>query len=67
MDTIFGGLVEFNNSEELNLFIENLENDDAIKLIESALIYAQQRGIYTIEESYIIYKSLQKTKENDVK
>lgn len=65
METIFGGLVEFNTTEELNLFIENLEKEDAIKLVESALTYAQQTGIYTIEESYIIYKSLKKLKEND--
>lgn len=65
MDTIFGGLVEFNNEKELNVFIENLEREDAIKLIESALTYAQQTGIYTIEESYIIYKTLKKVKEND--
>jgi uncharacterized protein YpbB len=65
METLFGGLIEFEKKEELNLFIENLEKDDAIKLLESAVVVAQQSGVYTIEESYIIYKSLKKLKEND--
>jgi hypothetical protein len=63
METIFGGLIEFEDKNELVDFVEKVDITDSINLIEVALNYSQQSGIFTIEESHIIYKSLKKLKE----
>lgn len=65
METIFGGLVEFENKDEIIEFVENIDFDDSLNLIEVALNYSQQNGLFTIEESHVIYKSLKKLKEKD--
>lgn len=62
---MFGGLLEINSSEEFNNFIDGLDKNDAIRLIETALTYCQQNGMFTFEESHTIYKSLKKLREND--
>jgi len=65
METIFGGLVEFENKDEIIEFVENIDFNDSLNLIEVALNYSQQNGLFTIEESHVIYKSLKKLKEKD--
>lgn len=65
MKSIFGGLLEFKNKEHLNAFLTVIDKNDAITLIEKALLYSQQNGLYTFEESHVIYKSINKLKENE--
>jgi len=64
MAHMFGELLEFNTKEELNEYIEKMNVVDAITLLETALTWSQQNGLYSIDESYTIYKSLQKLREN---
>lgn len=64
MEHMFGDLLEFGTTDDFNAFIEKMNRNDAIALIETALTHCQQNGIFTIEESYTIYKSLKKLKEN---
>lgn len=64
MGHMFGELLEFNSKEELNEYIEKMEVADALTLLEAALTWSQQNGLYTIDESFIIYKSLEKIRQN---
>ena len=64
MGHMFGELLEFNSKEELNEYIEKMEVVDALTLLETALTWPQQNGLYTIDESFIIYKSLEKIRQN---
>lgn len=67
MGHMFGELLEFNSKEELNEYIEKMEVGDALTLLETALTWSQQNGLYTIDESFIIYKSLEKLRQNVTK
>lgn len=65
MNTIFGGLFSFETKQSLENFIEKIDKESAIKMIELSLLYTQKNGLYSFEESHIIYKCLNKLKENE--
>jgi len=60
MDKIFGGIIEFENDEELEDFLKNIDDVNSFKVIEAAIEYAYMRGIFTQSETYVIYKSMKK-------
>jgi hypothetical protein len=62
MENIFGGLIQFENEQEFNNFTDTMDISDAIKIIESCIVYCQQNGGFNLEESHILYKSLIKLK-----
>jgi hypothetical protein len=64
MENIFGGLIEFKSKEEFNSFIENVDNNSALQIIEASITYGLQNGLYSLEESHSLYKCLTKLKEN---
>lgn len=64
MDSIFGGLIEFPNEEEFDSFVKRMDKSDAISIIESAIDYSYSQNVFSIQETYFIYKSLKKLKEN---
>jgi hypothetical protein len=64
MENIFGGLIEFENEKDFDMFITNMdEKDDALSIIEKSIEYAHKRGIFTVQEIYFIYKCLKKLKQ----
>jgi hypothetical protein len=64
MENIFGGLIEFKSKNEFNSFIDEMDTISTIQIIEASIMYGQQNGLYTLEESHILYKCLSKLKEN---
>lgn len=58
MENIFGGLIEFESEKELQSFIFEMSNKDAISLIEKALEFSHKNNIYTLQETYVICESL---------
>jgi hypothetical protein len=64
MENLFGGLLEFVSKEQLENFINTMDKTSALKMIELSLLHAQHRGLFSFEESTIIYNSLNKLKEN---
>jgi hypothetical protein len=64
MENIFGGLIEFKSKSEFDLFIENITKEEALQIIELSISFAQQSGLYSLEESHSLYKCLTKLKEN---
>lgn len=65
MSRIFGGLLDFNNEEQINAMVDTLDNKLAIKLLEFALENCTAH--YSLLENHIIYKCLSKLKENENK
>lgn len=64
MESIFGGLIEFKSKDELNSFLESIDKDNALKVIEKQIEYIQQEGGYTLLEATTLHKCLTKLKEN---
>mgnify|MGYP003349768849 CR=1 FL=1 len=65
MESIFGGLFDFDNGGSVTEFIENIDKTSAIKIIEMAILNIQQQGGFTLLESHCLYKCLSKLKENE--
>ncbi len=65
MESIFGGMIEFHSKTQLTELSNNLTKDMSIKMIEASLEYCNKNGMFSLDEAHIIYKSLQKLKEND--
>ena len=64
MESIFGGLIEFEDQKELNEFVENVDTNGAIQIIEKQIEYIASHGGFTIVEGHVLYKCLNKLKEN---
>jgi hypothetical protein len=64
MESIFGGLIEFDSQKELNEYIENLDVFSATQIIEKQIEYVASHGGFTIVESHVLYKCLTKLKED---
>ena len=64
MNSIFNGLLVFPTQKDFDVFVETMDEQSAIKLIELSIITNQQNGVYSIEESHCLYKCLSKLKEN---
>ena len=63
MDMIFGGLIEFPSEKEFEDFIHQMNDGDALSILEKAIEFAYQNNLYTVKETYFIYKSLKKIKD----
>lgn len=64
MNEIFGGLIKFENEKEFQNFIDNGNNEELFKIIEKGIEYAYMKGIYTMDDTFYIYKSILKIKNN---
>jgi len=67
MKNLFGGLVEFEDNEDLEIVINNLNVKYSLVLIEQAITYALKSGAFDLTESYVLYKCISKIKENETK
>lgn len=63
MEEMFGGLFSYENPEKLEEFTKSADKITAFKMIELSLLYCQQLGTFTMEESFLIYRMLNKLKE----
>jgi hypothetical protein len=65
MKILFNGLLEFQSQDQLKELLSSEDKKTALKLIELALQYAQNNGLYSFEESYVIYNCLNALKNNE--
>jgi hypothetical protein len=63
MENMFGGLFKFDNQKEFDEFTFNMDKLSALKIIELSILVNQQNGIYSLQESYCLYKCISKLKE----
>jgi len=59
------GNIQYNSSEQLNLLIDNLNDEQAVIMIKFACEKALYSGIYSLEETEILLKSLRKFHNNN--
>lgn len=57
--------IQYSSSEQLNLLIDNLNDEQAIIMIKFACEKALYSGIYSLEETEILLKSLRKFHNNN--
>jgi len=62
MKTIFNGQFDFDSSDELELVLDNLNPQMAIKIIEIGIVKGLSDGIYNLTEAHCLYKSIQHLK-----
>jgi hypothetical protein len=62
MESIFGGLIQFNDKEQIESFMNSIDTNGSLKIIEMALLFSQKNGLFSFEESHIIYECLKKIK-----
>lgn len=67
MENIFGGLLEFQTSSDFEEYLNSIQKEDALKLIEVAIMYGQKHGIYSLTESHCLYLCVKKIKEYERK
>lgn len=63
MESIFGGLIEFEAENEFEEFVKDINEKNALSIIEKAIEYGHQNNLYTVQETYFIYKCLKKLKD----
>lgn len=64
MENIFGGLIEFESEKDFDQFLDETDNNNLLTVIERSLEFAQSQNIFSIQETYFIYKCLKKIKTN---
>jgi hypothetical protein len=64
MESIFGGLIEFENIEEFDQFVQDIDNQSALMVLEKSLEFCLQNGIFNLMEANTLYKCLSKIKQN---
>ena len=52
------GTIQYANDESLGIFLDNLKKEQAIFIISEALKFGYDRGLYDMNESESISKSL---------
>lgn len=67
MESIFGGLIEFDSKEEFDNYVENLDKKKALIIIEKQIEYLVLNGGFTLLENHVLYKCLNKLKDNEYK
>jgi hypothetical protein len=64
MESIFGGLIEFNTENDFDDFVKDINEKNALSIIEKAFEYGHHNNLYTVQETYFIYKCLKKLKDD---
>jgi len=64
MENLFN-LFQFESQKQFDDFMKNIDKKSAIKILELSIINNQQNGLYSLEESYCLYKCISKLKEDE--
>jgi hypothetical protein len=67
MKALFDGQLNFENTDELELVLDNLNPQMALQIIEMGLHKGLYSGTYNLAESHSLYKSLQYLKNYEYK
>ena len=64
MEKIFGGLIEFENIDEFDQFVYDIDKESALTIIGKALDFCNQNRMFNLMEANTLYKCLTKLKED---
>ena len=63
MPNLFGDSFEYDDKKDLINWLEEIEPNQALTIIDLALSHANIQGAFTIDESYCIFKCITKLKD----
>lgn len=63
MENLFGELIEFEDKNELDTFVNNITKDEALLVVEKAIEFGFLSNMFTMQESHVLYKAIIKLKE----
>lgn len=63
MEEMFGGLISYEDHGKLEDLAEKADKATALKMIELSIMYCQENGVYKLDESFLLYKMLNRLKE----
>ena len=64
MESIFGGSIAFNTENDFDELVKDINEKNALSVIEKAFEYGHHNNLYTVQETYFIYKCLKKLKDD---
>jgi len=64
MENIFGGLIEFEDTEEFDNFVNGMDNKQAISVLEKSIEFGLHNRVFNLMEASALYKCLSKLKQN---
>jgi len=67
MKGLFDNQLNFDNSDELELVLENLNPQMAIQIIEMGLRHGHYSGVFNMRETHTLYKSIEYLKKYEYK
>ena len=62
-EDIFDGLITFPNKESFNDFVNTMDKDTALKIIELSVEYGLKNGLYNLDEAMCLHKTITTLKE----
>jgi hypothetical protein len=67
MENIFGGLIEFEDTEEFDNFVNSMDHKQAILVLEKSIEFGLHNRVFNLMEASALYKCLSKLKQNENK
>lgn len=64
MEKMFGGLFEFSNKNDIELFLKDIDYENSIRIVEMGLEFAHGNGVYSMEETHLLYNCILKLKKS---
>jgi ribosomal protein L22 len=64
MESIFGGLIEFEDVREFDDFVREMDKKQAVLVLEKTIEFGLHNRLYNLMEANMLYKCLSKLKEN---
>jgi hypothetical protein len=64
MEKIFGGLIEFEDTEDFDNFVNTMDDKQAILVLEKSIEFGLHNSMFNLMEASALYKCLNKLKQN---
>lgn len=64
MERIFGGLIEFEDTEEFDNFVNTMDDKQAVLVLEKSIEFGLHNSMFNLMEANALYKCLSKLKQN---
>jgi hypothetical protein len=65
MESIFGGLIEFEDVREFDDFVREMDKKQAVLVLEKTIEFGLHNRLYNLMEANMLYKCLSKLKEDE--
>ena len=67
MERICGGLIEFEDTEEFDNFVNTMDDTQVVLVLEKSIEFGLHNRVFNLMEASALYKCLSKLKQNENK